>query len=76
MRVPCDEPEDSIFGFGLDPGTLEQKGLRKWLSVSAQVVGKTGASHGPVPFYVSTAGYGVFVDNLDEIAKPRGGDSE
>lgn len=62
LRVPCDEPESSIYGFGLDPGAFDQKGLRKWLSVSAQVVGKTGASHGPVPFYVSTAGYGVYVD--------------
>jgi alpha-D-xyloside xylohydrolase len=62
VRIPCDEPESSIYGFGLDPGALEQKGLRKWLSVSAHVVGETGASHGPVPFYVSTRGYGVYVD--------------
>ena len=60
--IPCDEPESSIYGFGLDPGALNQKGLRKWLSVSAQVVDQTGASHGPVPFYVSTCGYGVYVD--------------
>ena len=26
------------------------------------MVGETGASHGPVPFYLSTKGYGVFVD--------------
>ena len=26
------------------------------------MVGKTGASHGPVPFYLSTKGYGVYVD--------------
>jgi alpha-D-xyloside xylohydrolase len=26
------------------------------------VVGKTGASHGPVSFYLSTKGYGVYVD--------------
>ena len=62
VRIPCDEPESSIYGFGLDPGALNQKGLRKWLSVSAQVVEQTGASHGPVPFYVSTRGYGVYVD--------------
>jgi len=62
VRIPCDEPDSSIYGFGLDPGALDQKGLRKWLSVSAQVVEQTGASHGPVPFYVSTCGYGVYVD--------------
>jgi len=60
--VPCDEPSSHIYGFGLDPGAFDQKGLRKWLSVSASVVGKTGVSHGPVPFYVSTEGYGVYVD--------------
>ncbi len=62
VYVPCNEPKDQIYGFGLDPGAYEQKGLRKYLNVCAQVVGKTGASHGPVPFYVSTKGYGVYVD--------------
>jgi alpha-D-xyloside xylohydrolase len=62
VYVPCDEPEEQIYGFGLDPGAYEQKGLRKYLTVCAGVIGKSGASHGPVPFYVSTRGYGVYVD--------------
>ncbi|MEP7279238.1 MAG: TIM-barrel domain-containing protein [Bacteroidota bacterium] len=62
LYVPCDEPNDSIYGFGLDPGAYNQKGLRKFLTVSATVLTKTGASHGPVPFYASTKGYGVWVD--------------
>jgi alpha-D-xyloside xylohydrolase len=62
VYVPCDEPEHDIYGFGLDPGSYQQKGLRKYLTVSAQTWKETGASHGPVPFYVSTAGYGVYVD--------------
>ena len=62
VYIPCDEPEHQIYGFGLDPGAFEQKGLRKFLTVSAQTWEKTGAGHGPVPFYVSTAGYGVYVD--------------
>ncbi len=62
VYVPCDEPGEQIYGFGLDPGAYEQKGLRKYLTVCAAVMGKTGASHGPVPFYVSTRGYGVYVD--------------
>jgi len=60
--VPCSEPGDQIYGFGLDPGAYEQKGLCKTLTVCAEVVGQTGASHGPVPFYLSTKGYGVYVD--------------
>lgn len=62
VYVPCDEPEDQIYGFGLDPAAYEQKGLRKYLSVCAGVMDKTGASHGPVPFWLSTKGYGVYVD--------------
>ena len=62
VYIPCDEPGEQIYGFGLDPGAYEQKGLRKYLTVCAGVMGKTGASHGPVPFYVSTRGYGVYVD--------------
>lgn len=62
VYIPCDEPEDEIYGFGLDPRAYRQKGYRKRLTVCAGVITKTGASHGPVPFYVSTKGYGVWVD--------------
>lgn len=62
VYVPCQEPGEEIYGFGLDPGAYKQKGLRKNLTVCAGVVGQTGASHGPVPFYLSTKGYGVYVD--------------
>ena len=53
---------DEIYGFGLDPACYRQKGLRKELTVAAAPVTQTGASHGPVPFYLSTLGYGVYVD--------------
>jgi len=62
VYVPCDEPGEQIYGFGLDPGAYAQKGLDKNLTVCSTVIGKTGASHGPVPFYVSTKGYGIYVD--------------
>jgi alpha-D-xyloside xylohydrolase len=62
VYVPCEEPGQQIYGFGLDPGAYQQKGLCKNLTVCAAVVGETGASHGPVPFYLSTKGYGVYVD--------------
>jgi len=62
VYVPCDEPENEIYGFGLDPGAYAQKGLRKWLGVCASVMGKTGAGHAPMPFWLSTKGYGVYVD--------------
>jgi alpha-D-xyloside xylohydrolase len=62
VYVPCDEVGEQVYGFGLDPGAYQQKGLSKYLTVCASVMGKTGASHGPVPFYLSTKGYGVYVD--------------
>lgn len=62
VYVPCEESGEQIYGFGLDPGAYQQKGLCKNLTVCAGVVGETGASHGPVPFYLSTKGYGVYVD--------------
>jgi len=62
VYVPCEETGHEIYGFGLDPGAYQQRGLRKFLTVSAQTWKETGASHAPVPFYLSTAGYGVYVD--------------
>jgi alpha-D-xyloside xylohydrolase len=62
VYVPFHETGQQIYGFGLDPGAYQQKGLRKNLTVCSSVLGETGASHGPVPFYLSTSGYGVYVD--------------
>ena len=62
VYIPCEESGQQIYGFGLDPGAYQQKGLCKTLTVCAGVMGQTGASHGPVPFYLSTKGYGVYVD--------------
>ena len=61
VHVPL-EKESQVFGFGLDPNAVGQRGLMKTLQVCAEPVGKAGYSHGPTPFYVSTKGYGVWVD--------------
>ena len=47
VYVPCQEPGEEIYGFGLDPGAYMQKGLRKNLTVCANVVGQTGAQSRP-----------------------------
>ncbi len=62
IHVPFEGNGRQIYGFGLDPGAYQQLGLTKTLSVCSSVMGKTGASHGPVPFYLSSSGYGVYVD--------------
>lgn len=62
VSVPFREKGEEIFGFGLDPAAVQQRGLEKRLVVSAAPIGKSGAGHGPVPFYLSTAGYGLWLD--------------
>ena len=61
MHLPL-EKGSQIFGFGLDPNAVSQRGLMKTLQICATPVERAGYSHGPVPFYVSTKGYGVWVD--------------
>ncbi len=46
----------------MDPKAYIQNGFRKRLTVSAGVITETGASHGPVPFYLDTSGFGIYVD--------------
>lgn len=55
-------PEERIYGFGLQLKQVNQTCRKKHLRVNSDPVSDTGDSHAPVPFYVSTAGYGIFVD--------------
>ncbi|MGA7857852.1 MAG: TIM-barrel domain-containing protein [Terracidiphilus sp.] len=56
------EPGENLFGFGLQMLSLNQRGKKKKLRVNADPRMDTGDSHAPVPFYVTTRGYGIFVD--------------
>jgi len=53
---------ETLFGFGLQMLSFNQRGKRKTLQVNADPRLDTGDSHAPVPFYVSSLGYSVFVD--------------
>lgn len=55
-------PEEGIFGFGLQLKSHLQSGKKRQLRVNADPVLDQGDSHAPVPFYLSTQGYGVLVD--------------
>lgn len=55
-------PEEGIFGFGLQLSSHLQSGKKRQLRVNADPVLDQGDSHAPVPFYLSTRGYGIFVD--------------
>lgn len=54
--------EEHIYGFGLQLHRVDHTGRKKVLRVNSDPIADTGDSHAPVPFYVSTAGYGVYVD--------------
>src|SRR3569833_2054064 len=55
-------PREEIFGFGLQLLSFAQRGKKKTMRVKADPKVDTGDSHAPVPFFVSTKGYGIFVD--------------
>jgi alpha-D-xyloside xylohydrolase len=62
VKLPMASGEN-VFGFGLDFKVFNATGKRRVLRVSdLQIVNDQGDTHAPVPFYVSTRGYGVFVD--------------
>lgn len=61
LRLPL-APAEMIYGFGLQFRSFEQRGKKKTIRVNADPTGDTGDSHAPVPFYVTSKGYGVLVD--------------
>lgn len=68
---------ENIFGFGLQMLSFAQRGKKKTIRVNADPKGDTGDTHAPVPFYVTTNGYGVLVDTCRDVsfycgdARPR-----
>jgi Alpha-glucosidases, family 31 of glycosyl hydrolases len=54
--------QEQLFGLGLQFMSLAQRGKKKVMRVNADPKLDTGDSHAPVPFYVTTDGYGVFID--------------
>ena len=61
IRIPLND-EEQLYGFGMQIGTFEQRGLRKRPVVN-DTPSNIGYTHAPQPFYVSTAGYGVLVNS-------------
>jgi len=67
LELPLDGFEQ-IYGFGLQLKSFGQLGKKKTLRCNADPRGDTGDSHAPVPFYVSTNGYGVYVDTARPVS--------
>jgi alpha-D-xyloside xylohydrolase len=66
VQLPL-EPFENLYGFGLQMLSFAQRGKKKTMRVNADPKVDTGDSHAPVPFYVSTRGYGVFVDSCRHV---------
>lgn len=62
ISVPLN-PDELIYGLGLQMQSFQQRGSKKLLRVNADPTINSGDSHAPVPFYVTTDGYGVLIDN-------------
>jgi hypothetical protein len=61
LRFPLGAREQ-LYGLGLNFRALQQRGTVKELHVDHYGGSDNGRTHAPVPFYVSSAGYGVLVD--------------
>jgi len=66
LRFPLVKSEQ-IYGFGLNFKTVQQRGKILQLHVDHYGGTDNGRTHAPVPFYVSSLGYGVFVNSARYI---------
>lgn len=64
--LPMDSDED-IYGFGLQLRSMNQAGRKRMIRVNSDPAADTGEGHAPIPFYISTAGYGLFVDTFRHV---------
>ena len=71
VTCPMDSDED-IYGFGLQLLSMNYAGRRRYIKVNSDPRMDTGESHAPVPFYISTAGYGLLVDTYRYVAFSMG----
>lgn len=70
------KPKEDIYGFGLQLRSFNQAGKRRYMKVNSDLVADTGESHAPVPFYISSAGYGLYVNSFRYITFLMGTNSE
>lgn len=66
LRIPLDKTEQ-LYGFGLNFQTVHQRGKILELHVDHYGGKDNGRTHAPTPFYVSSNGYGVFINSARYI---------
>jgi alpha-glucosidase (family GH31 glycosyl hydrolase) len=66
LRFPL-EKEEQLYGFGLNFQTVHQRGKILQLHMDHYGGKDNGRTHAPVPFYVSSKGYGIFINSARYI---------
>lgn len=66
IRFPLDKDE-KIFGLGLNFKTVEQRGRVMRLHVDHYGGSDNGCTHAPIPFFVSSKGYGALINSARYI---------
>lgn len=66
LHFPLDQ-EEQLYGFGLNFQTVHQRGKILQLHMDHYGGKDNGRSHAPTPFYVSSRGYGVFINSARYI---------
>lgn len=66
VELPLESGEE-IYGFGLQLKGFDHKGRKLCLRTNSDPVANTGDSHAPVPFFVTTKGYGMYFDTARYI---------
>lgn len=61
LEFPLEEDEQ-VYGFGLQLKGFNHKSHKLQLRANSDPVANTGDSHAPVPFFVTTKGYGMYFD--------------
>ena len=61
IRLPL-QKDEQLYGFGLQIGSFNQRGLRKRPIVNDNPLNDLGFTHAPQNFYVSNKGYGIIVN--------------
>jgi len=67
LRFPL-EKEEQLFGFGLNFKTIHQRGRMLNLHVDHYGGKDDGRTHAPVPFNVSSRGYGFFINSARYVS--------
>lgn len=57
-----------VYGFGLQLRSFCHTMKKRVLRCNADAISNNGESHAPVPFFVTTAGWGLFVDSARDVS--------